>query len=149
MTGAEQRFLAAIKLADARVALWAYIEDDADPDEITPIEVTCDEDWGEVEFHRVGDSYHLAYIARFKIRGTWFPPYVSDLWQASQRGLPIDPIIEFPDLFPTFVSLEAATKSIRPSEFPIVASTFDALSQERPELRPHYERAKAAWEASQ
>lgn len=37
----------------------------------------------------------------------------------------------------------------RPDDFPIVASTFDALTQERPELRPHYERAKAAWEASQ
>lgn len=33
--------------------------------------------------------------------------------------------------------------------FPIVASTFEALTIERPELREHYDRAKQAWEASQ
>ena len=33
--------------------------------------------------------------------------------------------------------------------FPIVASTFEALTIERPELRPHYDRAREAWEASQ
>lgn len=33
--------------------------------------------------------------------------------------------------------------------FPIVASTFEALTIERPELREHYDRAKEAWEASQ
>ncbi len=33
--------------------------------------------------------------------------------------------------------------------FPIVASTFEALTIERPELREHYDRAREAWEASQ
>lgn len=33
--------------------------------------------------------------------------------------------------------------------FPIVASTFLKLVEERPELREHYDRAKEAWEASQ
>lgn len=36
-----------------------------------------------------------------------------------------------------------------PESFPIVASTFEALTIERPELREHYDRAKEAWEASQ
>lgn len=36
-----------------------------------------------------------------------------------------------------------------PESFPIVASTFAALCEERPELRPHYDRAKEAWETSQ
>lgn len=36
-----------------------------------------------------------------------------------------------------------------PETFPIVASTFAALCEERPELREHYDRAKEAWEASQ
>lgn len=35
------------------------------------------------------------------------------------------------------------------SHFPIVASTFATLVEERPELREHYDRAKEAWEASQ
>lgn len=33
--------------------------------------------------------------------------------------------------------------------FPIVASSFEALTVERPELRPYYDKAKATWEASQ
>lgn len=43
------------------------------------------------------------------------------------------------------------TKEIRfyPESFPIVASTFAALTIERPELLEHYERARQAWEASQ
>lgn len=36
-----------------------------------------------------------------------------------------------------------------PHLFPVVASTFEALTIERPELREHYDRAKQAWEASQ
>ncbi|MGU3456604.1 hypothetical protein ACLBV5_09845 [Brevundimonas sp. M1A4_2e] len=36
-----------------------------------------------------------------------------------------------------------------PDVFPIVASTFEVLTIERPELREHYDRAKEAWEASQ
>lgn len=36
-----------------------------------------------------------------------------------------------------------------PSRFPIVAQSFDALSIERPGLRPQYDRVKAAWEATQ
>lgn len=36
-----------------------------------------------------------------------------------------------------------------PERFGIVASTFEALTIERPELREHYDRAKEAWEASQ
>lgn len=52
------------------------------------------------------------------------------------------PIKYIGDMIPTLV---AAT----PEAFPIVASTFEALTIERPELREHYERAKEAWEASQ
>lgn len=33
--------------------------------------------------------------------------------------------------------------------FPIMASTFEAVLTDRPELREHYDAAKAAWEASQ
>lgn len=36
-----------------------------------------------------------------------------------------------------------------PEKFGIVASTFKALTIERPELREHYDRAREAWEASQ
>lgn len=35
-----------------------------------------------------------------------------------------------------------------PEAFPIVASTFEALTIERPELREHYDRAKSAYDAS-
>lgn len=49
-------------------------------------------------------------------------------------------------LCPEYTELLAKSLVNQWQRFPIVASTFEALTIERPELREHYERAKEAFE---
>lgn len=56
-------------------------------------------------------------------------------------------IFDLNERFPLLVPLLEI--GARPSIFPIVAQSFDALSIERPELRPQYDRVREAWEATQ
>lgn len=65
-----------------------------------------------------------------------------DTKRCEGRGWMEAPVKYIADMMPTLVAK-------RPETFPIVASTFEALTIERPELREHYDRAKQAWEASQ
>ncbi|WP_295217290.1 hypothetical protein [uncultured Brevundimonas sp.] len=135
MTDAEQRFAAMCELAGCNAAMWAAI----DLSNTGHTTVTIARPWGEVSFQRVeGDRAIMTGLQFFP--GPSAPDYcvqLMDRW-FDDIGVELNPVLDFPDLF-----------TIQPDQFPIVASTFDALTQERPELRPHYERARLAWEASQ
>lgn len=48
-----------------------------------------------------------------------------------------------------WLDIEDVIALMDPNAFPMVASTLDALTIERPELRVHYDRVKKAWEVSQ
>lgn len=54
-----------------------------------------------------------------------------------------------PDMSDTMAIIYVLQREYCSDLFPIVASTFLKLVEERPELRPHYDRAKEAWETSQ
>lgn len=134
MTDAEQAFLTMAKMAG-----------------IEPLVVSNQQGpktlfWPGFEIRLEDCGAGTVLITNFQVTGRTNPHDNATITRMIETFQEMTPFV-FEERFPFMTAIWSIRND--PSIFPIVASTFEALTIERPELREHYDRAKEAWEASQ